>query len=29
MLRNELAETIANAGARMATKIIYPRGNGK
>jgi hypothetical protein len=27
MLRNEMKETIANAGARMATKIIYPRGN--
>jgi hypothetical protein len=27
MLRKELRETVANAGARMATKIIYPRGN--
>jgi hypothetical protein len=27
MLRNEIKETIANAGARMATRIIYPRGN--
>jgi len=27
MLRKELKETVANAGARMATKIIYPRGN--
>ena len=26
MLRKELTETVANAGARMATKIIYPRG---
>lgn len=28
MLRKELTEAVANAGARMATKIIYPRGNG-
>jgi hypothetical protein len=27
MLRKEMKETVANAGARMATKIIYPRGN--
>ena len=29
MLRNEMKETIANAGTRMAIKIIYPRGDNK
>ena len=29
MLRNELKSTVANAGARMAMKVIYPRGNTK
>ena len=29
MLRKELKETVASAGARMANKIIYPRGNSK
>jgi hypothetical protein len=27
MLRDETKETIANAGTRMATRIMYPRGN--